>query len=505
MIHSTYRTHKGGRDGALSTPLRRVEEPDREDETAPDVSGPRLRRGVVFTFSLVATCGALGCALRGRGRRRRARRARRAAARRHRRRGGGGRRGGRAGGDDQPPSTDDLLSNPTDNCLLYKIAWPVEDATADMQKATAFACEHVASPDTMCGTLSRCDVALPYAQSECNFQLHWVEAPDVHDAHKNTTWWENYFKALNGDMSKWNAYMHNGLQLYVPNVGAIGSAMAAQGIAFMTRTSGDNDDFKHIIYEVSGRIIELIGENDFTTAAQPFDASECPYAHELSGLTKRDMHLAWNASGAGVRSNGLQLPMLFRTTVTAAEPDSAAQAIYEELGSETDSFLKDNYVSDECDVYTVGFAQAKFVEMMYVNNKLAPTGDIGVRDYEDYVQDSHNRFVGTASVSTNQNKWDHWMDQHIGFYATYLSDTTRPVRDDDDVQKVRARRRARPLYLDLPNHSAPSARGGSRSSPLPSSAISTPWAGRWRTAPTPTARPPTRARTTCTSACRTRR
>ncbi len=493
-----------------------VEEPDREDETAPDVSGPRLRRGVVFTFSLVATCGALGFA-------------RFAAA------GGGGAgalgrgapqldgtddaaaAGGAAGaqaGDDQPPSTDDLLSNPTDNCLLYKIAWPVEDATADMQKATAFACEHVASPDTMCGTLSRCDVALPYAQSECNFQLHWVEAPDVHDAHKNTTWWENYFKALNGDMAKWNAYMHNGLQLYVPNVGAIGSAMAAQGIAFMTRTSGDNDDFKHIIYEVSGRIIELIGENDFTTAAQPFDASECPYAHELSGLTKRDMHLAWNASGAGVRSNGLQLPMLFRTTVTAAEPDSAAQAIYEELGSETDSFLKDNYVSDECDVYTVGFAQAKFVEMMYVNNKLAPTGDVGVRDYEDYVQDSHNRFVGTASVSTNQNKWDHWMDQHIGFYATYLSDTNKTQCEMMTmVQKVRRARRARasrfsPLSDPSPNHSAPSrARARSRSSSSSSSSrrISTPWAGRWRTAPTPTARPPTRARTTCTSACRTRR
>ena len=363
-----------------------VEEPDREDESAPDVTGP-------------------GCAAAWSSRFRSSRRAARSAARVVAGGGGAGAlgrsapqldgtddaaaAGGAAGaqaGDDQPPSTDDLLSNPTDNCLLYKIAWPVEDATEDMQKATAFACEHVASPDTMCGTLSRCDVALPYAQSECNFQLHWVEAPDVHDAHKNTTWWENYFKALNGDMSKWNAYMHNGLQLYVPNVGAIGSAMAAQGIAFMTRTSGDNDDFKHIIYEVSGRIIELIGENDYTTAAQPFDASECPYAHELSGLTKRDMHLAWNASGAGVRSNGLQLPMLFRTTVTAAEPDSAAQAIYEELGSETDSFLKDNYVSDECDVYTVGFAQAKFVEMMYVNNKLAPTGDVGVRDYEDYVR-----------------------------------------------------------------------------------------------------------------------
>ena len=59
--------------------------------------------------------------------------------------------------------------------------------------------------------------------------------------------------------------MHNGLQLYAPNVGAIGTAMAEQGIAFMTRTSGDNDDFKHIIYEVSGRIIEIIGENDHTT------------------------------------------------------------------------------------------------------------------------------------------------------------------------------------------------------------------------------------------------
>merc|ERR1711988_290473 len=41
-------------------------------------------------------------------------------------------------------------------------------------------------------------------------------------------------------------------------------------------------------------------------------------------------------------------------------------------------------------------------------------------DYEDYVQDSHERFVGA-----NQDKWDHWLDQHIGFYATYLTDVNK--------------------------------------------------------------------------------
>ena len=40
-----------------------------------------------------------------------------------------------------------------------------------------------------------------------------VEAPDVHDnKEKNTTWWEDYWKELNGDLSTWNVYMHNGLQ-----------------------------------------------------------------------------------------------------------------------------------------------------------------------------------------------------------------------------------------------------------------------------------------------------
>ena len=77
--------------------------------------------------------------------------------------------------------------------------------------------------------------------------------------------------------------------------------------------------------------------------------------------------------------------------------------------------------------------------MMYVNNKLAPTGDIGVRDYEDYVQDSHNRFVGTASVSTNQNKWDHWMDQHIGLKYREVDDAC--AAKDNVVRKVLHERR----------------------------------------------------------------
>ena len=127
------------------------------------------------------------------------------------------------------------------------------------------------------------------------------------------------------------------------------------------------------------------------------------------------------------------------------------------------SYLKYEYESDECEVYSVGFTQvskvpqevltplialacarrqAAYVEMMFVNNKLAPTGDVDVRAYEDYVQDSHTRFVGdndnkcVACVEqraapprrhlpphTNIGRWDHWLDQHIGFYATYLSST----------------------------------------------------------------------------------
>ena len=54
-------------------------------------------------------------------------------------------------------------------------------------------------------------------------------------------WWVDYFEDLNGDLSKFNAFMHNKIQLFTPHLQTfndrINSAASSTGIAVVSLLS----------------------------------------------------------------------------------------------------------------------------------------------------------------------------------------------------------------------------------------------------------------------------
>lgn len=80
----------------------------------------------------------------------------------------------------------------------------------------------------------------------------------------------------------------------------------------------------------------------------------------------------------------------------------------------TGAYLKASYVGTDCEVWTVGFDQGDFIEMQFVKNLVAETGDWTLHDYDNYVQQTHHHLIGD-----DINLWDHWLDQHVGFMAEY--------------------------------------------------------------------------------------
>ena len=339
----------------------------------------------------------------------------------------------------------------TGNCLLYKMAWPAINAVEDGKLAMRYACNYTAAPHVECGSLSRCYVASPLSEGVCDFELHWVEAPLIYDGEYSTSDWERYFRKLNANMSRgWNAFMHNGVQLYVPDVQSIIDKMKEDGQPFMARSSGAEGEFTHVMFEVTGRVWELVGAtNAQAQAPYPrFGEAECGPAHMVRHPSPSALNDAWSLSGAFERPNGLQQPMLMRTTVSAADPEEAARVYFESLHKMTGAYLKHQHSDDSCDVYVVGFDQGDFIEMQFVNNKVSPTGDWSLHDYDSYVQSVHQRFVGDSV-----NLWDHWLDQHVGFMASYKAQEASMENgtevDDDGTYECQLSERVEEVFTTL--------------------------------------------------------
>jgi hypothetical protein len=144
-----------------------------------------------------------------------------------------------------------------------------------------------------------------------------------------------YFKKINRNMTVWNAFMHNGVQLFVPDVQSIMTKMDEDGTPYMVRSSGESSEYTHVLFEVTGRVWELIGisnmNNDDGASGRTFGRAECPAAHEVRHPSAEVLYDAWDASGSFERPNGLMQPMLMRTTVSASEPQLAAAVYYESL------------------------------------------------------------------------------------------------------------------------------------------------------------------------------
>ncbi|KAH8057921.1 hypothetical protein JL722_6463 [Aureococcus anophagefferens] len=97
-------------------------------------------------------------------------------------------------------------------------------------------------------------------------QVHWVEASILSNDPQPIKYWQDYFEELNGDLSSWNAFMHNKVSMFTSNVTAPYLRMVENKIPLMLRTSdgysgkaSPTGELAHVLFQVAGRMYEIAG------------------------------------------------------------------------------------------------------------------------------------------------------------------------------------------------------------------------------------------------------
>ena len=114
--------------------------------------------------------------------------------------------------------------------------------------------------------------------------------------------WLAYFERLNGDMSEFNAFLHNKVQLFVGEIGPYLDALDKAQVPYMRRrstmkngTAATDVLVAHCTVSIAGRAYELVSPVDGADADAAVRARvkawpqwadhECPPAHALHSRT----------------------------------------------------------------------------------------------------------------------------------------------------------------------------------------------------------------------------
>ena len=294
---------------------------------------------------------------------------------------------------------------------------------------------------------------LPYGP-----QLHWVDAKQLSNDPRPIEEWQPRFEALNADMSKFNAFMHNKVQLFVPELGdGLLAALENSGAPLMFRVSKGytydaqpNDDgstsadVAHVLFPIAGRVYEVAAPVTAAIAERAAEwpewaADECEVSHRLD--TDLDSYADEYASYVGearelytsmsawADERGYFPPMLASISVAADSEHDGTQFPGGQLYQDLERFAEvPSYAEAELDegcgvtrIDTVSSNGGFAAPVRYVTNRAknaeleeragsssAPT----VAEYNGYIAKTHDTI--TNGKYEFWSGWDHWLDQHIG-------------------------------------------------------------------------------------------
>ncbi|KAH8065384.1 hypothetical protein JL720_12800 [Aureococcus anophagefferens] len=250
-------------------------------------------------------------------------------------------------------------------------------------------------------------------------QVHWVEASILSNDPQPIKYWQDYFEELNGDLSSWNAFMHNKVSMFTSNVTAPYLRMVENKIPLMLRTSdgysgkaSPTGELAHVLFQVAGRMYEIAG---------PVTAE---YVTTYDGYVAA----ANTAMQKWAADKGYYPPMLSGVSVSAEHGASETlddDDLVDDLQSIADVHSYAELEMDACAITRIETVSAKGFRspVRYVANALAndalattdpATGEktgLTVEDYNSYIWKTHAEIAGSYD---NWAGWDHWMDQHIG-------------------------------------------------------------------------------------------
>lgn len=335
---------------------------------------------------------------------------------------------------------------------LYKFTIPVGNGSVwDLFQLVNATLGPVEVSDLGCGGVRASATLL----GEKGPQLHWVEAPLLSNDARPVDEWEEVFRAINGDMSAFNGFMHSKATLFTSDLGPTAAALEAYVPSFpimYRRSTGyhfektEHPDWTgalgHVLFPIRGRIYEVVGPMTTDLEGErgewaEWAPSECPLAHRLDDDLGHYARV-WGAYTQGgnetaaslrawIEEKGFWPPMIVGVS-SVADADLLAEiksggalaATLENLSGTTFGFASsDDGACEVAYANTVATWTNFKLPVKYVRNAHAFAYAAGSSpgDLTAYVSGTHAAVAGSYE---NWAGWDHWLDWHVGLkYKEY--------------------------------------------------------------------------------------
>jgi hypothetical protein len=297
-------------------------------------------------------------------------------------------------------------------------------------------------------------------------QIHYVVAPilvdsPVEDDGMGVNGWIETTMDSFGDMSTFEPFMHDKVQLFVGDVVTKSKDLEAADHKVMRRSSivkATNEQGKtveytigHAMVAISGKIWDFVGviDDPMVAVSEGFDNwsdDECPLAHEIRGQSIPELK-----SYVISESKYLLLSIQMATSSLQSQGVVTATGLLKQMTGANEMIEKGKY----CDVQTIYYYnrwaefEGSYVSQIYLKyvvnheHQTSTKNGISVKDYEDYIYKVHEKYLSShdGDISRRWLGWDHWLDQHIGIkyagpslidqYERYW-DSTRKLLSDAD-------------------------------------------------------------------------
>jgi hypothetical protein len=265
-------------------------------------------------------------------------------------------------------------------------------------------------------------------------EIHWVDSSIFETSGMSVGNWSQYVASLG--MDEFNIYMHNKVQLFVPDLSNNYDKLTANNIKTYNRLSKSNDakelDIAHLLIPVleSGQFYEIVGPSASLTEQQlenfkEFGENECVESHRLVESLDFYLFLYRQANFTTDEEQWMQdkklfIPLGVGISIPTADMNSVVDTM--KLVKEVTGASVESSMSTECTFSTLSFSSDDhFVPFVrYVQNELAYQGtEYNLKDWEDDITMTHDNLL---SSSSDYSQWDRYLDTHIGVMPYYVSE-----------------------------------------------------------------------------------
>jgi hypothetical protein len=300
--------------------------------------------------------------------------------------------------------------------------------------------------------------------SSTNNQIHWVNGPILNGAGVAAEWVKKILMATVGttesregmglvydsDKVTSNAFMHNKVQFYVPDLDGFAKKLDTAGVAHLKRkstvasSSSDSTpvELGHLSIPVEAKTYEIVGPlasvSDAETlgAYDEWSAYECPSCHKLADdfetLQERyfvtDNTTTWKDSDTG-EVDGRPQPMLVsvHVAVSSSQTLDDMRVDFAHLQDYTRAkWVLSTSHDATCKVASLSWESMPGVVIKYVQNNHddLPSKDL-LTEYEEVWADEYEKTFYSESKDhalPSSANWHHFLDTHIGITGTQGDD-----------------------------------------------------------------------------------